>query len=112
MLSVCLVCVRARFWLSTENHIYLRDHIYLTLYLICSLDASPRDLAIMRQEGAVVKEMEAAAIAWVVCLPDDVDVFGNTFLLGILFMFICIRVLLDNKLCLGVRSAGNSFSSP
>ena len=79
MLSVCLVCVRARFWLSTENHIYLRDHIYLTLYLICSLDASPRDLAIMRQEGAVVKEMEAAAIAWVVCLPDDVDVLEILF---------------------------------
>ena len=30
-----------------------------------SLDASPRDLELLRGEGAAVKEMEAAAIAWV-----------------------------------------------
>jgi nucleoside phosphorylase len=36
-----------------------------------SLDFTPKDLQLMRQEGAVVKEMEAAAIAWV-CRTLDV----------------------------------------
>ena len=40
-----------------------------------SLDASPRDLELLRAEGAAVKEMEAAAIAWV-CQQLHVDFFA------------------------------------
>jgi 5'-methylthioadenosine nucleosidase len=40
-----------------------------------SLDCSPDDLNLMRSEGAAVKEMEAAAIAWV-CQQASVPFFA------------------------------------